>query len=991
MGLLGNIVKFFNTKIKSRSFKKELLILRKKLRLFQSIFVEKEIHDSAYLIKDNLKLIELYKDYQSLMVQIENHNKKITELTENFIDITRDNGIDFILKNIDDYPLEKLKDFNNVALEINDYSITNEFPYKNEFLQYMVELGKLINEYDTIKEQFTLLKAFDDVIKSLEDKYIDEKESKPIIDLLNEIILKLKSHIDKFYDIPVLNEKLIDIHNENFINNHTREEIFNDINGKSLDIEQRKAILCDSKSNLTIAGAGAGKTLTICGKVKWLLEHNKINPNDILLLSYSKASADDLDAKVSKIQDGLKVKTFHSLGLEILNKVNGAKRTIEEQFKAYINKFFEEELKTNIIASTAVFNFYTLYLYANSNEDKQYEDDGKKFEDLKKEDYKTLKDRLSSVNENKEKHETIQKEFVKSKEELILANWLFINGVKYEYERSYEIQTCTPEKRQYTPDFYLTDYGIYLEHYGINKYGKTPQYTKEQEQEYLRGIEWKRQTHAQNNTKCIETFSYEFSDGTVFNKLKQVFEENGIVLNPLTQEEITNSLNTIYMGQEFNSLFNLIMTFLSLYKAQYPDKKGFEELRMYDFEFEYERKRTHEFLNICECVYDYYINEIRKQDKIDFDDMILQSINALNNTNDFKYKYIIVDEFQDISQSRKKFLQKLISHGNSKLFAVGDDWQAIYRFAGCDVNIFLQFAKIFEDAKINKITSTHRNSAELQAIVEPFITANPEQYKKHIHSEKHQKNPVRIIYHNNDRESAFIKAIENIYAIDKNADILVLGRNRHDIDCLISNEYQLKNYSEIISSKYPTLKITYKTVHQSKGLESDYVILISGEDAKNGFPNQMEDDRLLQLVLGNESPFLFAEERRLFYVALTRTRSIVYILSDRINTSIFVEEIETRSNIENPELVKRDDLKRFLCPWCKSGNLVIRESAETGNSFYGCANYPFCEYTINDLKAVATNNRCPECGDFLVIRNGSNGRFIGCHNYPRCRHTRQLK
>ena len=143
------------------------------------------------------------------------------------------------------------------------------------------------------------------------------------------------------------------------------------------------------------------------------------------------------------------------------------------------------------------------------------------------------------------------------------------------------------------------------------------------------------------------------------------------------------------MGQEFNSLFNLIMTFLSLYKAQYPDKKGFEELRMYDFKFEYERKRTHEFLNICECVYDYYINEIRKQDKIDFDDMILQSINALNNTNDFKYKYIIVDEFQDISQSRKKFLQKLISHGNSKLFAVGDDWQAIYRFAGCDVNIFL--------------------------------------------------------------------------------------------------------------------------------------------------------------------------------------------------------------------------------------------------------------------------------------------------------------
>ena len=162
-----------------------------------------------------------------MLCQIENHNKKVAELTENFVDIIRDNSIDFILKNIDNYSLEKLNEFNNVALEINDYSITNEFPYKNEFLQYMVELGKLINEYETIKEQFTLLKAFDDVVKSLEDKYIDKKESKPIIDLLNGIILKFKSHKDKFYDIPVLNEKLIDIHNENFINNHTVYKVYN--------------------------------------------------------------------------------------------------------------------------------------------------------------------------------------------------------------------------------------------------------------------------------------------------------------------------------------------------------------------------------------------------------------------------------------------------------------------------------------------------------------------------------------------------------------------------------------------------------------------------------------------------------------------------------------------------------------------------------------------------------------------------------------------
>ena len=644
----------------------------------------------------------------------------------------------------------------------------------------------------------------------------------------------------------------------------------------------------------------------------------------------------------------------------------------------------------NIELANAFFKFYTLYLYTSVNEEKIYEDDGEKFKDLKKNDYKTLKDRLSEFNDEQIRCETIQNEFVKSKEELILANWLFINGIKYEYERSYEKQTSTPEKRQYTPDFYLSDYGIYLEHYGINKYGRTPQYTQEQEREYLKGIEWKRKTHLENNTKCIETFSYEFTDGTIFTKLLQIFKENNIEIKPLNDEDIKDSINKIYLGQEFNSLFNLICTFLNLYKAQYSDKNGFEHFKSLHFDTAYEKNRTQTFLYICESVYDYYIQEIRKQGKIDFDDMILQSIKALDNSNEFKYKYIIVDEFQDISQSRKNFLQKLIEHGNSKLFAVGDDWQSIYRFAGCDVNIFLHFADMFEDAKLNKITSTHRNSEELQNIVEPFITANPEQFKKHIMSQKHQKDPIRIIYHDNNREGAFTKALDNIYAIDNNAEILVLGRNRHDINCLTTNDFKIINNTEIKSKKYDTLKITYKTVHQSKGLECDYVILLSGDDAKNGFPNKMEDDKLLQLVLGQESKFPYAEERRLFYVALTRTKSIVYILADNVKTSTFVEEIEERSKIENPDLLSKAELKKYLCPWCKSGGLVVRETTINSNKFYGCSNYPFCKYTINDLKAVVTNNRCPECGDFLVLRNGANGRFIGCHNYPRCKHTKQL-
>ena len=194
------------------------------------------------------------------------------------------------------------------------------------------------------------------------------------------------------------------------------------------------------------------------------------------------------------------------------------------------------------------------------------------------------------------------------------------------------------------------------------------------------------------------------------------------------------------------------------------------------------------------------MQNLREADKIDFDDMILQSVDLLDSTPNFKYKYIIVDEFQDISQSRTKFLQKLIEHGNAKLFAVCDDWQAIYRFAGCDINVFLEFEKIFTGAKLNYITSTHRNSAELQQIVEPFITANPSQYKKNIKSSKHQEKPVRIIYHKGNKAMALSKALEDISKINSTAKVLVLGRN--DIDM----EEQIKKFTEEQQTHFVLIK-----------------------------------------------------------------------------------------------------------------------------------------------------------------------------------------
>ncbi|MDE7182599.1 MAG: topoisomerase DNA-binding C4 zinc finger domain-containing protein, partial [Clostridia bacterium] len=599
-----------------------------------------------------------------------------------------------------------------------------------------------------------------------------------------------------------------------------------------------------------------------------------------------------------------------------------------------------------------------------------------------------LKNRLNKLSNNKDKLETLKNEFVKSNEELVIANYLFTNGINYEYEKPYEIETSTLEKRQYTPDFYLPDYGIYLEHYGIDRNGRAPQYEKEASEEYIHSMEWKREIHVKNETKCIETYSYEFNEGTIFDNLRTRLKNNGVVFNPLTQEEIFNALHNVYSGRDFSSFFNLITTFLSLYKAQIKDDKGFEKLKEQLNNARYDTYRTRLFLDICNAIYNYYIYNLRDSDKIDFDDMILQSIDLLDDTQNFKYKYIIVDEFQDISQSRTKFLQKLIEHGNAKLFAVGDDWQAIYRFAGCDINVFLEFETIFKGAKLNYITSTHRNSTELQLIVEPFITANPNQYKKHIKSAKHQDKPVRIIYHKGNKAMAFTAALADISKINSNASVLVLGRNRRDIDSYICKEIQIFDYKVIKHINYPTLNLSYSTVHGSKGLESDFVILVSGEDDQNGFPNKTEDDTVLSLILGKKDSFEYAEERRLFYVALTRTKSIVYLLSEKGKSSEFIQEIKNKCYIMEDETERKNE-DEYLCPWCRSGHLIVRTSEIDRKSFYGCSNYPYCTYTNNDMKAVYFNNRCPKCGDFLVLRKGRYGTFFGCHNYPRCNHTQQ--
>ena len=251
------------------------------------------------------------------------------------------------------------------------------------------------------------------------------------------------------------------------------------------------------------------------------------------------------------------------------------------------------------------------------------------------------------------------------------------------------------------------------------------------------------------------------------------------------------------------------------------------------------------------------------------------------------------------------------------------------------------------------------------------------------------------MYYNDKKYYALLDVLKEISKIDAKANVLLLGRNNKDIETVSLdnriyidfNESKKENKTIIKVRDFPLMNISYSTVHSSKGLEEDYVIILNANDSRLGFPNKMEDDKLLDMVLSSNSNYEYAEERRLWYVALTRTRNYTYIIASADNPSIFVEEIKNQCLILNPNTVCKQN--EILCPKCKSGRLVLRNNGSDNNNFYGCSNYPYCQYTIDDLRAVKRNMRCRICGDFMVYRKGEWGSFYGCHNYPRCRYTKK--
>ena len=873
---------------------------------------------------------------------------------------------------------------------------------------------------------------------------------------------------EKFYNKPETFETDTKQANERYINQELKDnsDLFDDLDGKSLDSQQREAIVVDEDAVKVIAGAGSGKTFTIQGKVKYLTEKRDVDPSEILAISFSNASVDDLKERIAEPID---IKTFHKVGKDILTQYNQYSRPDTSALKRIIKRYLTKKALKNEDISKKLIEFFSFYINVPPSEDDiKYEGDLLDWQEGV--DFSTLKRRFK----NKQR-ETLNNEIVRSYEELYIANFLFIYGIKYTYEKIYSYPNKNFERefnkfkeflfsfneeipdelknditkdllnltdifeeyeiKDYLPDFYLDDYNIYIEHFGLNRNCENHLIGGKSSEEYVKEMEWKRKVHKKYGTTLIETFSYYQSENRLLTRLAEKLQAQGVEFNEIEYREVYRILLENKTIKEWEDFIVLLKTFIELFKGNNYDETKFKEF--YDYvgglKDSFSKDRTIAFLKIVEEIYNDYEAYLLKIKKIDFNDMINKASDCIvKNGLDLPYKYIIVDEYQDTSFTRYNLLRNICDSIGAKIMVVGDDWQSIYSFSGCDVNIFTKFDNFFDVCETRYIEKTYRNSQQLIDASSNFVMKNPDQTRKELKSSKSLKYPIKLVNFDNDFDEIlkFELIIKNIInqSTFKNKKILILGRNNKDIFNLlknfnVENEYGKRKFEilgdedklrrnkfvKIVYRESPDVNIEYRTVHQSKGLECDNVILINLKNWKAGFPNKMVDDPVLNFVKRNGDSFSYAEERRLFYVALTRTKNNVYLLAPYFKSSVFVQELKTDANVEllNLEHNRLETLKniekngeryviptKLKCPVCKTGVVLLESFWNKGklNRVLKCSHNmapPFnrCNweggYYGSELEDLDDIEYCPSCEGILIkrYRHSDGHPFLGCTNF----------
>ncbi|WP_065979624.1 UvrD-helicase domain-containing protein [Pseudoalteromonas lipolytica] len=772
------------------------------------------------------------------------------------------------------------------------------------------------------------------------------------------------------------------------VTSQERKKFYDEVESNPLTKEQRLAVIRDNDRNLVLAAAGTGKTSVMVAKALDLIDRKIAAPEKILILAYNKAAASELQERLKKRSTKLglsqdkspKIMTFHALGRQILLRSNKSVR---------MSKFCEDSIKLENWLS----RWFSVQIKQNEKFMKTFID--LSYQPINPFDFKTKEDYDAYIRDNE--YRTLQGDKVRGYQELLISNWLYLNGIEFEYEAQYVSKRRIEIGFDYKPDFYIKDADVYLEHFGIARDGSTrPDIDKNK---YKQSMCNKRNLHLECGTTLIETYHYNWVEGNLEEILAEHIDNLGIPIKKRSNDEVFVKL------KESGFLLSGIKRYLKCLQAirveQLSDAEINERLT------EQAIVNSDKYTELLSSIHQAYQRELLEQDAIDFDDMIIKATKVVDNELFTpKWSHILVDEFQDISGSRMNFLKKLVSKGSTpRLTVVGDDWQSIYRFSGGKLELTTQFKERVGSCSSTMLQKTFRYNNSIAEVAGKFVMQNPEQYKKDVitHTQVDTSQVFLLDSKVNNEENLSLKTVQIIQKILKNdpqANIAVIARYRYLLN-------EAKN--EVFANNIDT-PIKFWTFHGSKGLEADYCVLIGFFQGKTGFPNQNKEEAIIEALLPSMDNYPHSEERRLLYVGLTRAKKKSYLIADPMATSEFIVELlSPKYNLHIASQSFEEKYRQiFKCPCCTTGYFKLKKGKF--GTFYSCTTGEVCKShpricskcnapsidgehssTCTNPNCKSVTKICNKCGRPMKLRQGKFGEFWGCTGYgikhDQCKNT----
>ncbi len=711
---------------------------------------------------------------------------------------------------------------------------------------------------------------------------------------------------------------------------------FDRVETSPLTEEQARAVIAYDNRLQVVAAAGSGKTSVMVARAAYAVKRGLARPDEILLLAFNVDAAAELQTRIqarfaaaSLPSKGLQVSTFHAFGLSVIGQATGRKPTVAPWVTNGQDISVLAQIVGDLRKQDAEFGldwdtFRLLFARPGG--------------DLTGELVPDAWDAAQRVAGLK----TFRGEIVRSHGERLIADWLFLHGVSYEYERPYVHDTVDQKHGQYRPDFYYPKIDTWHEHWGVDAQGKPPPTWTG----YEAGMSWKRQLHRDHGAQLLETtFAGVIIDGTDLPRLRDELQGRGVTFQWDPDRLRHSSVKPV----EDAELLRLIRVFMTHVKSNGLTRDHLEERLKGDGANRSERTRR--FVQLYWRVHDAWQDKLAREGCVDFEDMLTEATAELEADRfTSPYRLVMVDEFQDVSRARARLTSGLLRGPGRHLMVVGDDWQSINRFAGADVSVMTDFNGYFGPGPTLRLTKTFRNHPVVAETAARFITRNPAQLAKQVvsaHSHvlrqsAHEGVCLCWVASASQISSAIADFLVDLddrvrvgtvsAQVGHRVTVDVLGRYRHD--------------RALLPSRVPDrIDARFRTIHSAKGLEADYVVVPNLAAGTYGFPSEITDDPVLALALTDVDTYPYAEERRLFYVALTRARRGVLLLSPENNPSPFVTELVKEGLVSVAAERGRNSVT--VCPQCSEGTLRRRDGRY--GAFWGCSTFPRCRFTTPSL------------------------------------------